>query len=237
VEAIAGAIHNQAEIESVVASQAREPYGALMVIPNTFLVTHRAEIVSLANRYRVPAVYFRRLFTDAGGLLSYGFDLHDQFRRAAAYVDKIFNGEKPSDLPVQAPVKFEFVINLKTANHARRDHRALAAQVGIGARHVVHDADLDGAVGVLRFRPGASEGDRECRETDEPVHWAFRRCEGSVPWPRFKAQIIMELSDARAERFYCALALRRRSAIRLKLPGQDDPGLFHAAKPHCGSCW
>ena len=116
VEAIAASIHDKSELESVVASYAREPNGALIVIPDTFSVTHRAEIVSLATRYRIPTIYFRRLFTDAGGLLSYGFNLYEQFSDAAAYIDKVFNGEKPSDLPVQAPSKFELVINLKTAN-------------------------------------------------------------------------------------------------------------------------
>ena len=76
---------------------------------------HRVEIISLAARYRLPAVYPYRLFAEVGGLLSYGVDLADNFRRAATYVDRILKGEKPSDLPVQAPVKSELVINLKTA--------------------------------------------------------------------------------------------------------------------------
>ena len=83
---------------------------------DTFLNNHQTELTSLAARYRLPAVYPRRFFTEVGGLLSYGSDLIDNFRRAATYADRILKGAKPSELPVQAPVKFELVINLKTAN-------------------------------------------------------------------------------------------------------------------------
>jgi putative tryptophan/tyrosine transport system substrate-binding protein len=76
---------------------------------------HRETIVAAANRYRLPAIYPLRSFTDGGGLLSYGFDQNDQFRQAAAYVDRILKGEKPGDLPVQEPTKFEMILNLKTA--------------------------------------------------------------------------------------------------------------------------
>jgi ABC-type uncharacterized transport system substrate-binding protein len=85
------------------------------VIPDVFLSAHRAEITSLAARYRLPAVYPYRQFTELGGLLSYGNDPPDNFRRAATYADRILKGEKPADLPVQAPTKYELVINLKTA--------------------------------------------------------------------------------------------------------------------------
>jgi putative tryptophan/tyrosine transport system substrate-binding protein len=85
------------------------------VLPDAFTFAYRVEIVSLAARYRLPAVYAFRFFTALGGLLSYGNDLNDNFRRAASYADRILKGAKPSDLPVQAPVKFELVINLKTA--------------------------------------------------------------------------------------------------------------------------
>ena len=84
-------------------------------MPDAFLSAHRAEITSLAARYRLPAVYPFRFFTEVGGLLSYGNDRLDNFRRAATYADRILKGAKPSELPVQAPVKFELVINLKTA--------------------------------------------------------------------------------------------------------------------------
>jgi putative tryptophan/tyrosine transport system substrate-binding protein len=103
------------ELEAVVAAQAREPNGGLVTMPDSFVNARRAEITSLAARYRLPAVYPYRYFTAVGGLLSYGSDLTDNFRRAATYADRILKGAKPSDLPVQAPVKLELVINLKTA--------------------------------------------------------------------------------------------------------------------------
>jgi len=85
------------------------------VMPDGFMNVHRAEVTSLAARYRLPAVYPYRFFVELGGLLSYGPDQTDNFRRAAAYADRILKGAKPSELPVQAPVKFEMTINLKTA--------------------------------------------------------------------------------------------------------------------------
>jgi putative ABC transport system substrate-binding protein len=84
-------------------------------MPDTFLAAHRAEITSLAAHYSLPAVYPFRYFAEVGGLLSYGSDQIDLWRRAASYADRILKGAKPSELPVQAPVKFELVINLKTA--------------------------------------------------------------------------------------------------------------------------
>ena len=99
----------------MITEQARTPNGGLVVIPDGFLNVHRAEIVSLAARHRVPAVYPWRFFPDIGGLLSYGSDQRDLFRFAATYVDRILKGEKPADLPVQTPTKFELMINLKTA--------------------------------------------------------------------------------------------------------------------------
>ena len=100
---------------TVIAAQARAPNGGLVVMTDTFLTVHRAEIISLAARYHLPAVYPFRHFSEIGGLLSYGSDRIDNFRRAAIYADRILKGAKPSELPVQAPVKFELVINLKTA--------------------------------------------------------------------------------------------------------------------------
>jgi putative ABC transport system substrate-binding protein len=107
--------HDTSELESVIAAQAREPNTGLFVMPDAFTITYRVEITSLAARYRLPAVYAFRFFAEVGGLLSYGEDLTDNFRRAATYADRILKGEKPSELPVQAPVKFQLVINLKTA--------------------------------------------------------------------------------------------------------------------------
>jgi putative ABC transport system substrate-binding protein len=115
VQAIVASVHDASELESVVVAQAREPNGGLIVMPDTFMNEHRSEITSLAVRYHLPAVYPYRAFAESGGLLSYGDVLVDNFRRAASYVDRILKGEKPSELPVQAPVKFELVINLKTA--------------------------------------------------------------------------------------------------------------------------
>jgi ABC-type uncharacterized transport system substrate-binding protein len=115
VETILAAARDTSELESVIAAQAREPNGGLIVMPDSFTDAHRIEITSLVARYRLPAVYAYRFFAVLGGLLSYGPDLTDNFRRAAIYVDRILKGEKPADLPVQAPAKYELVINLKTA--------------------------------------------------------------------------------------------------------------------------
>ena len=115
VEANVVHVRDRSELESVVAAQARALNGGLVVVPDAFLSTHRVEITSLAARYRLPAVYPFRYYAELGGLLSYGADLVDSWRRAAGYVDRILKGAKPSDLPVQAPTKFELVINLKTA--------------------------------------------------------------------------------------------------------------------------
>jgi putative tryptophan/tyrosine transport system substrate-binding protein len=115
VEAITAPVLDRTELESVVAAQARTPNSGLIVMPDGFMNVHRAEVTSLAARYGLPAVYPYRFFVELGGLLSYGPDQTDNFRRAATYVDRILKGAKPSELPVQAPVKFEMTINLKTA--------------------------------------------------------------------------------------------------------------------------
>jgi putative ABC transport system substrate-binding protein len=103
------------EIERAVAAFARSPNGGLILTASTLAQVHRNLIVALAAKHKLPAVYFERFFASAGGLISYGPDLVDQYRRAATYVDRILKGEKPADLPVQAPTKYELVINLKTA--------------------------------------------------------------------------------------------------------------------------
>jgi putative ABC transport system substrate-binding protein len=115
VQVIDAPVHDTLELESVVAAQAREANSGLFVISDAFMITYRSEVTWLAARYRLPAVYGFRFFAELGGLLSYGEDLIDNFRRAATYADRILKGEKPSDLPVQAPVKFQLVINMKTA--------------------------------------------------------------------------------------------------------------------------
>ena len=115
LEPIAAPVADLSALEAIVAAQAGTPNGALVTMPDTFLVAHRAEITSLAARHRLPAIYPFRAFAEAGGLLSYGNQFPENYRRAATYVDRILKGANPGQLPVQAPVQFELVINLKTA--------------------------------------------------------------------------------------------------------------------------
>jgi ABC-type uncharacterized transport system substrate-binding protein len=109
-------VRDAAEIERAIAAFARSPNSGLIVTSSALTVRHRELIIALAARHKLPAVYYRRYFVATGGLISYGYDIVDQFRRAAGYVDRILKGAKPADLPVQAPTKYEMVINLKTAN-------------------------------------------------------------------------------------------------------------------------
>jgi putative ABC transport system substrate-binding protein len=113
VEVIPAPVHNDAEIESAITTLV--PGTGLIVMPDIFILAHREQILALADRHRLPAAYAYRLFAASGGLLSYGTDLTDLFRRAPRYVDRILTGTKPAELPVQQPTKFELVINLKTA--------------------------------------------------------------------------------------------------------------------------
>jgi len=108
-------LHGPAEIEGAINALGQSGNGGLIVLPDAFTDVYRDQIIELAARYRVPTVYGYRYFTEAGGLISYGVNSADIFRRAATYVDRILKGEKPADLPVQAPTKFELIINLKTA--------------------------------------------------------------------------------------------------------------------------
>jgi putative ABC transport system substrate-binding protein len=108
-------VRDAGEIERAVTVFARSPNGGLIVTSSALSVVHRDLIVTLAARHKLPAVYPRRYYVTGGGLISYGFDIVDQYRRAAGYVDRILKGEKPADLPVQAPTRYELVINLKTA--------------------------------------------------------------------------------------------------------------------------
>ena len=103
------------EIESAIAAFAHSPNGGLILPPSSAGRLYRDLIIALAARHKLPAIYFDRYYAAAGGLMAYGPDFTDQYRRAAAYVDRILKGEKPADLPVQAPLKYELVINLKTA--------------------------------------------------------------------------------------------------------------------------
>jgi putative ABC transport system substrate-binding protein len=115
VEVIPISLRNVAELERGVTAYARSDNGGLIVTASASATVHRERIIALAARYKLPAVYNQRLFVTSGGLISYGADFIDQYRRAAGYVDRILKGEKPADLPVQVPTKYELVINLKTA--------------------------------------------------------------------------------------------------------------------------
>jgi len=115
VEVIPINMRDAGEIEQSVAIFARSPNAGLIPMASAAAIQHCDVILTLASRHSLPAVYWDRFFVDASGLMSYGPDLVDQFRRAASYVDRILKGEKPADLPVQAPTQFELVINLKTA--------------------------------------------------------------------------------------------------------------------------
>jgi putative ABC transport system substrate-binding protein len=115
VEPVAVAVESKSDLETVFAAQAKIPNSGVVVMPDGFLNVHRVEVVALAARYHLPAVYPWRFFTELGGLMSYGFDQREFFATAATYIDRILKGEKPADLPVQAPTRYELVINLKTA--------------------------------------------------------------------------------------------------------------------------
>jgi putative ABC transport system substrate-binding protein len=108
-------VRDASEIERTVATFARSANGGLIVTGSALAIVHRDLIITLVAKHKLPTVYFERFFVADGGLISYGADFIDQYRRAASYVDRILKGEKPADLPVQAPTKYELVINLKTA--------------------------------------------------------------------------------------------------------------------------
>jgi len=111
----AAPVNSESEVDAMMAALAREGRGGVLVLTSIFTVTHRDAIIGLAARHRLPAVYAYSFFAEAGGLMSYGVDVADVHRRAADYVNRILKGDKPGDLPVQMPIKFNLVINLKTA--------------------------------------------------------------------------------------------------------------------------
>jgi len=115
VRPITAEVHDASEIENAITKLGRESGSGLILVPDNFMSVHRDLIISLTTRFRIPAIYPYRYFAEAGGLVSYGVDAIDQFRRASEYVSRILRGAKPADLPVQAPMKFELVINLRTA--------------------------------------------------------------------------------------------------------------------------
>jgi putative ABC transport system substrate-binding protein len=115
VQVSATPVYAEDEIEGVIAAQGRDPDGGLIAMPDVSNDVNRELIIALAARYRVPTIYYNRFFSEQGGLISYGDVRGEQFRLAAGYIDRILKGEKPADLPMQVPTKFELIINLKTA--------------------------------------------------------------------------------------------------------------------------
>ena len=116
VEPITMNVRSVGDIESAITTLGQQPNSGLIVGTDTFTGAHRELIVTLASQHRVPAIYGFRFFPMSGGLMSYGPNVVDTCRRSASYIDRILRGEKPADLPIQAPTKFDFVINLKTAS-------------------------------------------------------------------------------------------------------------------------
>jgi putative tryptophan/tyrosine transport system substrate-binding protein len=115
VEVIAAPADDMSAFEHIAAAQEREVNTGIIPMPSAFMLGHVVEIAAITTRYRLPTIFFNHAFPAAGGLLSYGNDITDNYRRATVFVDRILKGDKPSELPVQFPVKFELVINLKTA--------------------------------------------------------------------------------------------------------------------------
>jgi putative tryptophan/tyrosine transport system substrate-binding protein len=111
----AAPVHANDGIESVIAAQAHNPSGGLIAMPDNFNLLNRELTIALAARYGVPAIYYDRIFSESGGLITYGSDFVEQFRQAAGYIDRVLKGAKPADLPIQTPTKYELIINLKTA--------------------------------------------------------------------------------------------------------------------------
>jgi putative ABC transport system substrate-binding protein len=134
VDVIPVGLNDAAEIARELADFAQSPNGGLILTAGALSALHRDLIITLAARHKLPAVYQERTYAEAGGLISYGPNFLDEFRRAAGYVDRILKGEKPADLPVQAPTKYELVINLKTAKTVGLE---MPASVLAGADEVI----------------------------------------------------------------------------------------------------
>jgi len=115
VKPIVAPVRSPSEIERVIGDVAREPNGGLVLMPDTFTFVNRKQVITLAERHKLPLILWLGNLAKEGALIGYGPNYHDLFRRSASYVDRILRGEKPSDLPVQVPTKFDLVINLKTA--------------------------------------------------------------------------------------------------------------------------
>jgi putative tryptophan/tyrosine transport system substrate-binding protein len=115
VKSYSATVRSEADIKAAIAALGREPHGGLMVMTDSFMTVNRKLIIGLAAQYKVPAIYYVSSMVDDGGLISYGVDYNDLFRRAAPYIDRILRGTKPADLPIEQPAKFEMAINKKTA--------------------------------------------------------------------------------------------------------------------------
>jgi putative ABC transport system substrate-binding protein len=115
IEPTISAVHDLSEIKLLINAVARQPGGSLLIMPDAFMLSNRRSIIELVSRLRVPAMYPFTVFATDGGLIAYGVNIFDLNRRAAGYIDRILKGAKPADLPVQAPTKFELVINLRAA--------------------------------------------------------------------------------------------------------------------------
>ena len=141
------------------------PNGGLIVTGSALAAAHRDPIIALAAQHKLPAVYNQRMFVEAGGLISYGPNFLDQYRRAASYVDRILKGEKPADLPVQQPTKYELVINLKTAKALGLDSAAVAARPRRRGDRVIDGASSSRCSAARRRRGRLRRGrsSRRCR--------------------------------------------------------------------------
>ena len=161
---ITAPVHSDVEIETAIIALGREPGGGLVVMPDVFTIAHRAPIILAAARNNVPAVYSQSVFARDGGLLSYGVDQVDIFRRAATYVDRILRGAKPGDLPVQFPTKFEMVVNLKTAKALGLDGAAIdSAARRRGDRMTDGGSSSRGSAARRRGRSRRGRSSRRCR--------------------------------------------------------------------------
>ena len=177
VEATGLSVRDKLELEAAIASQA--PNGGVLLLPDAFLAAHRAEITSLSLLHKLPAIYYARFFVEVGGLLSYGPDLADSWRRAAGYVDSVLKGAKPADLPVQGPTKFELTVNLKTA-------KALGLNVPPTARpsrrgHRMKRREfIAKLVGAAALPAKAHRADKNTKRQPmmKIAAWAGRRCSG-----------------------------------------------------------
>ena len=172
VTPIAAPVRAAADVDHVFDALAREPNSSVMVLPDISMTNHREAIIALAARHRVPAVYPFRYFAASGGLMSYGTDVAEVFRRAAGYVDRILKGTSPGELPIQAPTKYELVINLKTAkasaSKCRRRCSPAPTRSSNEAARVHHAARRRGG-GVALRSAGAAAG-------QAAHHWVIQKC-------------------------------------------------------------